>query len=124
MTNKQEVIMAEMFLKWIAYAMVIVFVSWVIPGITVANFISAMFVCVVLALINILVKPVLEFISLPVNFITFGMFSLVINAFLLLLAGKIAPGFHVESFLSAFLGSIMLALISLAVEKIGYNKEI
>lgn len=114
--------MFEMFLKWIAYALVIVFIAWVVPGITVANFFSAMLVCVVLALINLFVKPILDAISLPVNFFSFGLFSLIINALLLLLAGKIAPGFHVAGFLAAFLGSVLLALISMAIEKIGYHK--
>ena len=115
--------MLNTLLKWIAYAFVILFVAWVIPGITVANFMSALLVCIVLALINAFIKPILEFISLPINFLTFGLFSLVINALLLLLAGKITPGFHVEGFLAAFLGSLLLALISAVVERIGAHPK-
>ncbi len=114
--------MLNTLLKWIAYALVIIFVAWIIPGITVANFFTALLVTVVLAVINALIKPILEFISMPINFLTFGLFSLVINALMLLLAGKITPGFHVEGFLAAFLGAILLALISMAVERIGERK--
>ena len=111
--------MINIILKWIAYAFVIIFVAWIIPGISVANFLSALLVCIVLGIINILIKPLLEFISLPINFLTLGLFSLVINALLLMLAGKITPGFHVDGFLAAFLGSILLAIISFAIERIG-----
>lgn len=109
----------NILLKWIAYALIIMFVAMIIPGIAVSNFISALIVCLVLAVINLLIKPVLEFITLPINFITLGLFSLVTNALLLMLAGKITPGFHVEGFLAAFLGSLLLALLASSVEKIG-----
>ena len=110
--------MIETLIKWILYAFIIVITAWVIPGISVANFFSAMIVCVVLALLNILLKPFLQFISFPINFITFGLFSFVINAFLIYAAGKISPGFEVESFLAAFLGAIFIALVGTALERI------
>ncbi len=111
--------MINSLFKWIAYAFVIIFVAWIIPGISVANFFSALLVCIVLAIINVLIRPLIEFISLPINFLTLGLFSLVINALLLMLAGKITPGFQVEGFLAAFLGSILLAIISVVIERIG-----
>ena len=116
---KVGVFMLKMFLKWVIYALLIVFVAWIIPGIGVENFLSAMLVCVVIALINIFIRPLVEFISLPVNFLTLGLFSLVINALLLMLAGFITPGFEVDGFLSALLGSILLAILAGAIDKIG-----
>ena len=109
--------MANLFLKWIMYAILIVFIAWIIPGIDVSNFLSAMFVCVVIALINVYIKPFIEFISLPINFLTLGLFSFVINALLLMLAGFITPGFEVEGFFSALLGSILLSLLSGLINK-------
>ncbi len=110
--------MLNMLLRWIVYAALIVFVAWIVPGITVVNFLSAMLVCVIIALINTFIKPFLEFITLPVNVLTLGLFSLVLNAFMLMLAGYIAPGFHVENFLSALIGSILLSLFTPLVSKI------
>jgi len=110
--------MLNMFLRWVAYALAIIFVSWVIPGISVENFLSAMFVCIIIALINTFIKPLVQIISLPLTILTMGLFALVINALLLMLAGYLAPGFEVDGFLSALLGSILLSLFSIAINKI------
>ena len=107
-----------MLVRWICYALAIIFTAWVIPGISVANFLSALLACVVIALINAFVKPILEFISLPINFLTVGLFSLVINALLLMLAGFVTPGFEVEGFLSALFGSIILSLFAIGISRI------
>ncbi len=104
--------------RWICFALAIIFTAWLIPGITVANFWTAMLACIVIALINTFVKPLLEFISLPINILTIGLFTLVINALLLMLAGWITPGLTVDGFLSALLGSIVLSLLSLGISKI------
>ncbi len=110
--------MLNMFLRWVAYALAIIFVSWIIPGISVENFISAMFVCIIIALINTFIKPLVQIISLPITILTMGLFALVINALLLMLAGYIAPGFEVDGFLSALIGSVLLSLFSIAINKI------
>lgn len=110
--------MLNTILRWIAFALAIIFVAWIIPGISVDNFLSAMLVCIVLALINTFIKPLLQIISFPINVLTLGLFTLVINALLLMLAGYITPGFEVEGFMSALFGSILLSLLSLGINKI------
>ena len=110
--------MLNTILRWILYAILIVLVSWIVPGIEVDNFISAMFVCIILALVNTFIKPIIQLITLPVNILTLGLFSLVINAFMLMIAGWIAPGFEVEGFLSALLGSLLLSLFALGISRI------
>lgn len=77
-----------------------------------------MFVCIIIALINTFIKPLLQLITLPINILTLGLFSLVINALMLMLAGWIAPGFEVEGFLSALFGSLLLSLFALGVSRI------
>lgn len=110
--------MVNILLRWLVYAVLIVFVAWLVPGIEVANFVSALFVCIILALVNTFIKPLIQIITLPVNILTLGLFSLVINALMLMLAGWIAPGFEVEGFLSALIGSLLLSLFSLGVSRI------
>ena len=110
--------MVNIILRWILYALLIVFVSWIVPGIEVDNFISAMFVCIILALVNTFIKPLIQIIALPVTILTLGLFSLVINALMLMLAGWITPGFEVEGFLSALIGSILLSIFALGVSRI------
>ena len=98
--------MLNLILRWVVYALAIVFVSWVVPGIEVD------------ALINTFIKPLIQIITLPVNILTLGLFSFVINALLLMLAGAVAPGFEVEGFVSALLGSILLSLFALGISRI------
>ena len=114
----EEILMINIILKWIIYAALIIFIAWIIPGISVESFGSALLVCIVIGIINSLIKPFVEFISLPVNFLTLGLFSFVINALLLMLAGSITPGFEVKGFFSALLGSILLATFGNFVDKI------
>ena len=110
--------MVRALLKWIIFSVVIIFTAWLVPGISVENFPSAMLVCIVIGLINVFIKPLVQFVSLPINFLTLGLFSLVINALLLMLTGAITPGFEVDGFLSALLGSILLSLLSGIVNKV------
>lgn len=110
--------MINILLRWVIFALLIVFISWIVPGIEVDNFMSALLVCIVIALINTFIKPIIQFVTLPVTILTLGLFSLVINALMLMLAGFVAPGFEVEGFLSALLGSLLLSLFSLGVSKI------
>ena len=110
--------MINILIRWVVYAILIIFVSWIVPGIEVDNFISAMFVCIIIALINTFIKPLLQLITLPINILTLGLFSIVINALMLMLAGWIAPGFEVEGFLSALFGSLLLSLFTLGVSRI------
>lgn len=104
-------------LRWIAFALVIMFAAWVIPGISVENFWAALVVAVVLGVINAFIKPVLQLITMPINILTLGIFGLVINAILLMFAGWVSPGFTVNGFLSAFLGSIVISLLSLGINQ-------
>jgi len=110
--------MLNMLLKWVLFALSIILVAWIIPGIRVENFLSAMFVCIIIALINTFIKPILQVITLPINVMTLGIFSLVLNALLLMLAGWIAPGFEVDGFLNALFGSILLSLFAMGIEKV------
>ncbi len=110
--------MLNILVRWVLFSLLIIFVSWIIPGIEVENFLSAMLVCVILALINTFIKPFIQLISLPVTIITLGLFSFVINALMLMLAGWVTPGFEVEGFISALLGSLLLSLFALGVSKI------
>ncbi len=107
-----------LFFRWLLYTLALIFTSWVVPGIEVSSFLNAMFVVVIIALINTFIKPFLQIITLPINILTLGLFSLVINALLLMLAGYITPGFEVEGFLSALIGSIVLSLFALGISRI------
>lgn len=101
----------SLILRWVLFALAIMFIGWLIPGIGVANFVAALIMTAVIALVNIFIRPLVEFISMPVNYLTLGLFGLVINALLFMLAGYFVPGITIDGFLSALLGSIVLAVL-------------
>ena len=85
--------------------------AYIIPGVTV-TILGAVIAAVILGVLNLFLKPVLHIISLPVTILTLGLFSLVINAFIVWIAAKMVPGFQVEGFFAALIFSILLSLIS------------
>lgn len=82
--------------------------AYVIPGVVVAGFWSALVLSVVLGIFNAVLRPILIFLTLPLTILTLGLFTLVINTFLIMLASVIVPGFIVTSFAQAFLFGIVL----------------
>lgn len=111
-----------LLLRWLLYTLAVMFVGWIIPGIDVANWQSAMLICVIMALINIFIRPLVTVITLPINLLTLGLFGVIINAALFLLAGYFAPGVHIDGFLNALLGSIVLAFLGLIIDSITERK--
>ena len=93
-------------------ALAVIIVSMVLPGVTVDNALTAVIVAAVLAFLNSIVKPVLVILTIPITIFTLGIFLLVINALLILLADKIVDGFHVSGFWVALLFSLLLSLVS------------
>lgn len=98
-------------IHWIVSALAILVAAYLIPGVEV-TFVGALVAAIVLALINIFIKPLVVLLTLPINVLTLGLFSLVINALLVMLASMVVPGFSVDGFLAALLFSILLSLIN------------
>jgi len=90
-----------------------VFVSaYVLPGVKVDGFFTAIIVAVLLAVVNTFIKPLVLLLTLPINILTLGLFSLIINALMVVLVGAIVPGFKVDGILWALVFSIVLSLVS------------
>ena len=104
-----------LLLKWLALALAIMFVGWIIPGITISSFMTALIASAVIALVNIFIKPILIFLTLPVNILTLGLFVLVINALLFMFVAHLVPGVEVDGFWSAFWGALVLSLVSIGL---------
>ncbi len=104
-------------------AIVVYLLSNFLPGVSVDGFTSAIIVTIVLALLNIFVKPVLVFLTLPATLITFGLFLLVINAFVILMCEYLVSGFHVSSFWTALLFSLILSFVQSILFSFAEQKE-
>ena len=98
-------------IHWLVTAVAIGVAAYLIPGIEV-TLIGALVLAVVLGIINVFLKPIINLLTLPLNVITLGLFSLVVNALLIMLAGMIVPGFTVDGFWPAFFFGIVVALVS------------
>jgi putative membrane protein len=105
------------FTNWLANAFAIMIAAYLLPGIHVANIWTALIVALVLGVLNILVKPILVFLTLPITALTFGLFLLVINAVLAVMASHLVPGFTVDSFEWAFIFSLAVSLINMAISR-------
>ena len=94
------------------------FAAWITPGVSITNFWSAIVVAIVLTLLNTFIKPILTFISIPATVLTMGLFLLVINAVIILIAAYFVGSFHVDGFWAALLFSIIFSVISWILEAI------
>ena len=102
----------NILLSWVISALVILSASYLLPGVEVENFTAALVTALVLGIINALIKPLILLLTLPITLLTFGLFALVINALMILLADNLIPGFRVDGFLWALAFSLVLSLIN------------
>jgi putative membrane protein len=101
-----------LLLVWILNAVALLIVAYLLPGINVASFGSALIAALVLGLLNTLVKPVLILLTLPITVVTLGLFLLVLNALVFWFAGSILKGFEVAGFWWAVLGALVYSVVS------------
>lgn len=104
--------MKKVLLHWILSALAIWVVSQVVDGFSVDSAGAALIAAVVIGFVNGTFGLVLKIMTLPLSIMTFGLFLFVINAIMILMSSAIIPGFHVDGFLSAFVGGIVLAVVS------------
>lgn len=102
----------ELIIKWLIMTVSVLIAAYVIPGIMVRSFFSALWVALFLGIVNMLLKPILILITLPINILTLGLFTFVINGVIILLASWAVKGFQVSGFWIAVLFSIVLSLIN------------
>ena len=108
----------RIFVKWFINALALFIVSRVVPGITLSDFKAALIAVIIISLVNVFVKPLLLLLTLPVNLLTLGLFTFVINALMLMLAAYVTPGFEVSGLGSALVGSLLLSVISVILQKL------
>jgi len=111
-TTFREVLMRGIFIRWVVLTLAILFAAYVIDGITVSGFFSAFFAAAVLGVLNAILRPVLLIVTLPINILTLGLFTFIINALLLKMASGVIPGFEVQGFWPAVLGGLIISIAS------------
>lgn len=104
-----------LLLKWIAFTFIVMFTAWLVPGIKLDGFLTAFVAAAVIAIVNISLKPMLNLITLPINVLSLGLFTLVINAILLMFVAYIVTGFEIDGFIPALFGSIIMSILSVGL---------
>jgi len=104
--------MLHLLISWFIGALALWIVSRIIAGIEVRGFGTALAATAVIAVVNAVVGPVLRFLTFPLTLLTLGLFLLVVNAILLKLASLFVPGFKIQGFLNAILGSVVLTILN------------
>jgi putative membrane protein len=97
--------------QWLMSSLAVMVMAQVVPGITVQNFAAALVAALVIGVINMLVWPIMVFLTIPLTVLSFGLFLFVVNGLALKLSAGLTPGFTIVGFLPAILGSIVLSLI-------------
>lgn len=98
--------------NWLLSGLVILSAAYLLPGVHVQTFITALVVALVLGIINAVLKPILLVLTLPLNILTFGLFTFVINAVLIMITSKVVVGFAVDNFWWALLLGLFLSVVN------------
>jgi putative membrane protein len=104
--------MPRFLLTWLLTALALMITANLVTGFVIKSFVAALVAAVVLGLINAIIRPILVVLTLPITFVTLGLFLFVVNALTILLAGSITPGFQVDGFVPALVGSIVLTIVA------------
>lgn len=102
----------SLLLRWLFNACALMLVAYYVPGIHMAGFYTALVAALILGLINAMIRPLVILLTLPVNIITLGLFTLVINALMFWFASSIVKGFYVTGFAPAFWGALIMWFVS------------
>jgi putative membrane protein len=104
--------MKGILIRWLILTVAILSAAYLLDGMEVRGFTSAFFAAAVLGILNAILRPVLIILTLPLNILSLGLFTFVINAFLLKMASGVIPGFEVHGFWPALFGSLIISLVS------------
>lgn len=110
--------MINIVITWISTALTLLLSTKLLPGIEVDTFKTALIVSFFWGLLNILVKPIVLLLTLPINILTLGLFTFVINGFIFWLTSIFVKGFSVGSFTDAILATILVSVVSFLIQKI------
>ncbi len=110
--------MFSLLARLLINALALIMTTLFVPGLHLARFSTALWAALVWGLANTLIRPVLSFFTFPLQLLTLGLFTLVINALMLILTSKLVPEFSIRSFSSAIIGAFVLSIISMILNKL------
>jgi len=99
-------------IRWVVNALALLVAAWILKGIVVSSYLSLFVAAFVIGLLNAFLRPVVLLLTLPLNILTLGLFTLVVNGIMILLAGDVVRGFEVHGFFSAVFAALIMGLVS------------
>lgn len=112
-----------LLLRWLVSALAFLALPYIVSGITVSGFGTALVLALLWGAVGITIKPILLLLTLPLNLLTFGIFTFIINGFLLWLLGGVVKGFEVHGFWIAVLGALVLSAIHMLTHWVVQRRE-
>ena len=103
--------MPEIFWRWILLSISLYLTAVIVPGFHIRSFVSSLWAVIIIGLLNTFVLPVLWFFTLPVNILTLGLFTFVLNAIILRIAAGLLKGFDIDGWISAVIGAVVLSFV-------------
>lgn len=113
----------RILIKFLINAFALYLTALIVPGFNLSGFWTIIIAAAVLGIINVIIRPIMLLITLPINILTLGLFTFVINALMLLLASAVVSGFFIAGFWTAILAAIILSIISTILHMIFEESE-
>ena len=107
--------MLNTILRWVINAGLLMLVPYIVPGVVIKNFWTALVAALLLAFVNAIIKPILILLTLPINILTLGLFILVINALMIWLVSAVVKGFDISGFWPVFFAALVFSIFSLTL---------
>ncbi len=115
--------MTKLVLRWALNSFALFFVMRLVPGIHIDRFRGLLLATLVIGLLNVFLKPIIVLLTLPVNLMTLGLFTFVINGVIFYLAAHLVPGFHVTGFGAAFIAALLFSLFTFVLNILFGTKQ-
>lgn len=108
-----------LLIRWLMSALALLIVTWLVPGFSYDSIVAIAIAALILGLLNVIVRPILVLLTLPITVLTLGLFLIVINALMLEATSWLVPGFEIRHFGWAIVGAVVLSLVTLITDRIG-----
>lgn len=115
--------MGSLLFRWLINTIALLVVTYLVPGIHADSIVTLFIAALVLGLLNAVIKPILFWLTLPLTIVTLGIFLIVLNAIMLELTDVLVPGFTISTFFAAFIGALVLGILSLITNRIGKDEK-
>jgi putative membrane protein len=122
--TEEEIGMAPYLLHWFLASLALMITAYLVPGFKIDGFMAALIASVVIGIVNVFVWPLIAILTLPLTVFTFGLFLLVVNGIALKIAAALTPGFLINGFMPAVVGSIVLTIVGWLIRFVVYGGHV